>query len=164
MNTSEEENWQGPPPYDPAAVGRVAELVQIQNIELLGSHFERADDGFFATTSPADATTPELGIGQPRWEVDPEALLLACVLSFATQFPGHEDDPPYFVMADFRVTYSLTSSAIEPADMEQFVSWNAVFNAWPYWREYLSSTINRAGLPRFVASVMGVPRQEVAAQ
>ena len=47
---------------------------------------------------------------------------------------------------------------LDEGDVNLFANWNSVFNAWPYWREYLSSTINRAQLPRFIVPVMGVPR------
>jgi len=52
----------------------------------------------------------------------------------------------------------LNDGEIDRSDLEQFVHWNVLFNAWPYWREYLASTLNRAQLPRFVVPVMGVPR------
>lgn len=162
MDDSNEE-WNVPPAYDPAAVSRVlAADIQIVNIELLGAHFERTDDDdpvpSFVNEPPKP---PELGISRPDWKHDVEAGKLGCIFTFVTSFPDKHDAEPYELIARFRLTYSLTPDIeLAESDVNQFVHWNAVFNAWPYWREYLTSTVNRAGLPRFTAPVMGVPRQE----
>lgn len=144
----------GPPPtYDAAAVGRVARCVEILGIELLGAHFDRADDDPLPREA-AGEQTPAIGIGV-EWSIDDDQGLLGCALTFGTIFEGR---PPYTLVARFRLLYAVRSERrLKRADIEQFAHWNAVFNAWPYWREYLSSTLNRAQLPGFVAPVMGVP-------
>ncbi len=142
------------PPYDPAAVGRVAKRIQIQSVELLGAHFQRADDAPLPEGSAPEAI-PEIGI-DVEWSLSEDGTLLGCALTFGTLFEG---DAPYDLVARFRILYSAEpGDSLDEADIEQFVYWNAVFNAWPYWREYLSSTLNRAQLPRFVAPVLPVPR------
>jgi hypothetical protein len=145
----------GPPPtYDPAAVGRVVPSVEILGVELLGAHFERDDDDPLPRRA-AGEITPDVGIGV-EWAIDDEQGLLGCALTFGTIMEGRR--PPYSLVARFRLLYTVKSEArLKRSDIEQFAHWNAVFNAWPYWREYLSSTINRAQLPQFVAPVMRVP-------
>lgn len=144
-----------PPPYDPAAVGRVVGCVEILSVELLGAHFERQDDDPLPRQA-AGETTPDVGIGV-TWAIDDEAGLLGCALTFGTIF--EQSRQPYSLVARFRLLYTVRSEErLKRSDLEQFAHWNAVFNAWPYWREYLSSTINRAHLPTFVAPVMRVPR------
>jgi hypothetical protein len=90
---------------------------------------------------------------------------LGCALNFTATFEeaGEDGVPggPYYLFARFRLIYEIheeQGEELTSEDLQQFAQWNAVFNAWPYWREYLSSTINRAQLPRFVVPVMGVPR------
>lgn len=146
----------GPPPYDAAAVGRVAARVEIVSVELLGAYFERADDGPLPVDTPGDLT-PGIGIGGVEWEMSPDGTTLGCAVNFGATFD--EEPEPYELYARFRLLYSIEEEAeLDEADVNQFANWNGVFNAWPYWREYLSSTINRAQLPRFVVPVMGVPR------
>lgn len=146
----------GPPPaYDPAAVGRVVPCVDILGVELLGAHFERLDDEPLPRQA-AGEVIPDVGIGV-EWAIDDEEGLLGCALTFGTIVEGSR--PPYSLVARFRLLYTVKSETrLKRSDLEQFAHWNAVFNAWPYWREYLSSTINRAQLPPFVAPVMRVPR------
>jgi len=147
-----------PPPYDVISVGRVVEAgIEIENIVLVGAHFERIDDHQPIPSSVVEPTDPpELGIARPEWEIDQEKGRLGCIFTFMTTFP---DPEPYEVIARFRLTYTFNAEVeLVESDVQQFVNWNAVFNAWPYWREYLTSTVNRAGLPRFLAPVMAVPR------
>jgi hypothetical protein len=49
---------------------------------------------------------------------------------------------------------------LDEADVEQFVYWNAVFNAWPYWRESCRASSNGRSCPRSLVPVMGVPRSD----
>jgi hypothetical protein len=144
----------GLPPYDPAAVGRVAGRVQISTIELVHAQFERADAAILPSSLPMEAI-PEIGI-HLEWELSADRSTFGCIANFGTIFP---EDAPYELHTQFRLIYHVTDGGdLKRGELEQFAHWNAVFNAWPYWREYLSSTLNRAQLPRFMVPVMGVPR------
>lgn len=146
----------GVPAYEAAAVGRVATRVQIENVELVHAHFERLDDGPRPLSTPP-SFVPEIGLDFD-WEVDDAGELLGCLFRFGA-YKDDGDDQPYRLFAHFRLLYSVRNAGeLDSGDIHQFVAWNAMFNAWPYWREYLSSTVNRAGLPRVTLPVMGVPR------
>lgn len=144
----------GPPPaFDRAAVSRVAGNVEILGVDLLGAHFERSDDDALPSTSGEES--PDVGIAV-EWKMDDDDHLLSCVMTFGTLFEGRRE--PYTVVARFRVLYAVDPEfRPTPVQINQFAHWNAMFNVWPYWREYLSSTIDRAHLPQFVAPVMRVP-------
>lgn len=145
---------ENPPEYDPLAVGRIAQRVSLVGIELVGSHFERFDRQALQKAAPRELT-PEIGM-DVDWRVSQDRSHIGCLVTFGTVF---RDRAPYDVVAEFRLTYGVDGSEpLRRSDVEQFATWNAVFNAWPYWREFLSSTINRAQLPRFVLPVMRVPR------
>jgi preprotein translocase subunit SecB len=45
------------------------------------------------------------------------------------------------------------------AHLDAFAKTNAVFNAWPYWREFVQSTTVRMGLPPLVTPVFRFPTQ-----
>jgi preprotein translocase subunit SecB len=125
----------------------VAERVQIRSIELVQAHFERSDDAPLPGAVASDAL-PEIVIDYD-WELATTEPLLGCVLRFAALRPAQEATG-YSIYADFRLLYDTRGEeGLDKVDANQFVLWNAVFNAWPYWREYVSSVVNRAGLPRF---------------
>jgi hypothetical protein len=141
-----------PPPYDPHALARVVPRVEIAALELIGAYFRRRDDGLDAVAVSQDMA-PDFGISV-EWG-RPEPHVVACLLTFGTAFEG---DEPYELIGRFRATYTLEAGPdLDDDDLEQFAHWNAVFNAWPYWREYVASTLSRAHLPPLTVPVMRVP-------
>lgn len=57
-----------------------------------------------------------------------------------------EPKPLYQIEAVFQVDYELTGS-IEQDALDEFARFNAVHNVWPFWRQYVFSIANQAGLP-----------------
>jgi hypothetical protein len=109
--------------------------VEIEHVHLLGAHFERHDDRPLPSDDGREDVPDEMAISV-EWDLDADRRLLGCALTFSTSFPD-ADEPPYEVVARFRLTYRLLGDAVpDEGDCEQFVYWNAVFNAWLYWREY----------------------------
>jgi hypothetical protein len=153
VSDSEGAGSAGPPDYDQPAVSRIASRVEIVNVELIGAHFERDDDS--ATSAELDdSLVPSIRIGV-EWHLGESFITV--LPAFTTEFEDL-DPEPYRILARFRLTYSIAQGdSLLESDVEQFAHWNAMFNAWPYWREYVSSTLNRGQLPRFVVPVMGVP-------
>jgi hypothetical protein len=142
------------PEYEVEKSGKVGNRVEILGVELLHVHFGRQDEGPLGAGTSFGLKSPTFGV-QPEWKVSQDGTILGCEITFGTIF---EDPEPYSLVAAFRLTYSIPPGTSFAADeINNFVHWNAVFNAWPYWREYLSSTINRANLPRFIAPVMRLP-------
>ena len=66
-----------------------------------------------------------------------------------TELPAQDDQPvnPLFqIEAVFQVDYELTHE-VETAALHEFANYNAVHNAWPFWRQFVFSTAHQAGLP-----------------
>jgi len=145
---------QAVPAFDPKKAGRVGARVEIVAVELTGATFSRANDSALPDASvQEEAAAPEFGINA-EWTLSGDSQLLGCLLTFATT----SELASYSLVAKFRLVYRINpGDSLSGDDIENFVHWNAVFNAWPYWREYLSSTVNRANLPRIYAPVMRLP-------
>lgn len=150
-----------PPQYDAALVGAVAAQVQIECVELVGAQFLRKDDGAQAIDWP-EGLAPEIGINV-EWAMTDDGRLTV-LTTFGTHFDSDEQgdgehEEPYSLVARFRLQYVVNGEEpLAAQELNNFAHWNAMFNAWPYWREYLSSTLNRSRLPQFLVPVMGVPR------
>jgi hypothetical protein len=67
------------------------------------------------------------------------------VVNLAVQ-PEAEPVPLYQIEAIFQIDYEMTAS-VEQTALEEFARYNAVHNAWPFWRQYVFSMANQAGLP-----------------
>jgi hypothetical protein len=61
--------------------------------------------------------------------------------------------------AVFQLSYRLTGDFNPtPEQLKAFSEINAPYNAWPYWRELVHSTILKMGLPPLIAPVYRIPR------
>jgi hypothetical protein len=72
--------------------------------------------------------------------------------------PGRE---VFSVDCTFEVDYSLQEGfEITPEQVEAFKGGNAIFNAWPYFREFLQNAVQRMGLPPLAAPFLRLqPKQ-----
>ena len=57
-----------------------------------------------------------------------------------------DPEPIFQIEAKFQLDYELTGS-VEKTALKEFAKYNAVHNVWPFWRQYIFSTANQAGLP-----------------
>ncbi|MEC4747448.1 hypothetical protein [Methylomicrobium sp. Wu6] len=60
--------------------------------------------------------------------------------------PETEPEPLFQIEAIFQIDYEMTDT-VEQAALEEFAKYNAVHNVWPFWRQYVFSMANQAGLP-----------------
>lgn len=68
-----------------------------------------------------------------------------------------EDRAVITVDATFVLTYLLEDfDGIRKSGYQQFADMNGVYNAWPYWREFVQTTIARMGLPALVLPVFRI--------
>lgn len=83
------------------------------------------------------------------------------------KFSIKQDDgkTPVTIKAGFELNYSLPANLKStPTELEEFGRSNAIFNAWPYWREYLQSTLVRMGLPAFTLPVYRIQARKKGSQ
>jgi len=154
-DTSAPNILEGVPQYTPRMVDVVAKAVNIRAIELIHSHFAVGDDGPFRASS-AQGIPFEVGV-RAEWKVSSDRSQLGCILSFATLFPN--DEGPYEVLASFRLLYAVQPNKdVSDQAIEQFIWWDSVFTAWPYWREHLASHVSRAGFDSTPLSSLPLPR------
>jgi hypothetical protein len=63
--------------------------------------------------------------------------------------------PLVSVKATFELAYELPEVfTVSNDDLKVFADTNGVFNAWPYWREFLQSTLQRMALPPIVLPLL----------
>ncbi len=75
----------------------------------------------------------------------------------ASEGKAEDATPQIVVRSSFLVDYHLREGAqLEEAEISAFAQGNAIFNVWPYFREYLQSTLQRMGLPPMAAPFLRV--------
>lgn len=136
----------------------VSDRVQIKNIFTMACRAKRGESARFATG----------GFGLKYHQVvegviaDRAASQIKVRLSFSvitTKDGDPELDPLMQIDATFELVYSLESfEGIEDQNLQAFACTNGVYNAWPYWREFVQSTTTRMGLPALVPPVFRFPK------
>lgn len=72
-----------------------------------------------------------------------------------------EDQSWMEARATLALTYSVSSfDDLSDVNLAAFAFINGVYNAWPYWREYVQSATVRLGLPPLIAPVYRIPADE----
>jgi hypothetical protein len=81
----------------------------------------------------------------------PDARTLRTRMSFKLvgQDASSVKKPPFFTIRSvFVVQYQLPEKIeVSQAECQSFADANGVLNCWPYWREFIQSSVSRMGLP-----------------
>ena len=73
------------------------------------------------------------------------------------------DDVLAEVGAVFDLSYHVpTDEDFSAEEMERFGQLNAVFNAWPYWREFVQISMSRMAMPDLTVPLYRLPWRESA--
>jgi len=134
--------------------GAIAKRVRIDDIRLVSSNLKRnvlSDEDIpkrvrlnngFKVTHRFDAETKHIGV---------LVLFLVC----GRPESGEGETDIFRIESSFSLDYRMSGD--EPAGVEEvaaFAKVNGIYNAWPYWREYVQSTASRMGLPPLVLPVL----------
>jgi hypothetical protein len=140
-----------PSPLDLAVP--VSEVVQILSVALRGGSIESESEIF----THRDEYQIRIAIDGVEHRLDAETNTLGVTVSFVLLAGRHDDDagsPGLAIRASFALDYELPPSAgFEEPQLRAFAMTNGVYNAWPYWREYVQSTTTRMGLPPIIVPV-----------
>ena len=90
---------------------------------------------------------------------DEDVLLVIAGIDLAgrshTKNPSDEED--LRIGAEFALRYTISSkSGFDAKHFDQFGAVNGVYNAWPYFREFIQSTTSRMGLTPFLLPVFRI--------
>ncbi len=123
----------------------VSERVEIDCIQLVETVAKRKT---FREKLPEKVET---GVGVHA-QLDDKASRIAVRARFTLTARYQEtatgDDEVLRIEAVFLLVYRVDSTVgLKRANIDAFGELNAVFNAWPYWREYVQATTVRMGLP-----------------
>lgn len=138
---------------DKKLICEASKNLRLKSINLFESNLRRFND------------LPEEGeLGQQfKLEVQPEKINFAStnqvaeflrvyvdlgvrVVLVSDEDENNEPVPMFQIEATYQVDYELIDS-IEQAALDEFAKFNAVHNVWPFWRQYVFSIANQAGLP-----------------
>jgi hypothetical protein len=123
----------------------VSRKVQIDSVRLISTT---------ASQSPRVLSEPPSDVElQSRTSVsaDLDRLVILILAQFRFVASCSEEtvsEPDLTIEASFELSYSLASfDDIDDSHIQAFGELNGIYNGWPYWREFVQSTLSRMGLP-----------------
>jgi len=143
--------------------GKVAARSELQNIVLVDAE-ATLSPSFVAQGCHVSSEGWTVDVGSDRRKVWLRDKTLCTLIRFtfvAKEKRGGGKAPLLFMAATFLAEYQLAEGFIPgPKEQKAFLAANAVFNCWPYWREYVKSTASRMNLPPLTLPFFRVlPRQ-----
>lgn len=147
-------------PLPHAGAVRVARELQIRDVRLVAFTADASSNAF--SDEPGDANV-SIGFTKPLVVYSNKAVAITTTFKFRINGANApEASPPtVIVTATTELAYSVRSSnALDKKDLDDFAVVNAPFNAWPYWREFVQSSLTRLGLPAFVLPLFRIEEAE----
>ncbi len=88
---------------------------------------------------------------------EPCIVVLADFLMEARPEEGDAPKPCCEICAQLSLTYKTPKAGeFSQEHLDAFGRMNGIYNAWPYWREFVQSSSNRMGLPALVVPSLKV--------
>jgi preprotein translocase subunit SecB len=143
------EQSQVKPPLDLAV--EVAQRIEIESIRLLSASASQQPQ--VVTEKPPDI---EMEVAaQAAMNPQQQKIAVRAKFTLIGRYPGQtQEPPPLLIVAEFELVYALaTLEGLGEAHFRAFGEINGVYNAWPYWREFVQSTLVRMGLPSLTIPV-----------
>jgi hypothetical protein len=137
---------------DKVLISQAAKYLKLKNITLFESNLKRFQELSEQQTLGQQIKKGVRGILGEVTEGDRHFQLFRVFIELGVRFtelPVQDDQPvnPLFqIEAIFQVDYELTDE-VDQAALHEFANYNAVHNAWPFWRQFVFSTAHQAGLP-----------------
>ena len=141
-----------------ADISRIVSVVQIESVRLC----EGICRSFVKPDEVAEAIDARLSHAHSIVEAeDKEKLLVRVTFRCQVQKEDNEKAEQAEIFGVFELSYRIPGKESFSSDeLEEFAQVNAVFNAWPYWREYVQASLVRMGMPIIMIPVFRVPRKK----
>jgi len=128
--------------YKLSLAEKVATGVEIMAVRLVDSHIHRPDD------MPKLPRRVRVGYGADTRIDRAGSKLWVRVNCQLASGEDDQSDPLIEVLAVFMLVYDLPNIAdYTDEELNAFGETNGVYNAWPFWREYVYSALARMALP-----------------
>ena len=158
---SAEETWLTPSTADRGRVAKVVRCVQLSDIQLAWCLAIKRRDSSDIPDNWVRQSEPLFDATLDEESVTGEGFVAFSRFGMVWAGGGSEEEPDIELRAVFSLHYGLAKEGeevpVDEEDLRHFCVFNAPFNAWPYWREYVQSTTARMGVRPYITEVLRVP-------
>ncbi len=112
---------------------------------------------------------PEATLGKKAYDIDYSTevqidkkngyVIVTAKFNFEAFSESKTQKPVILMDASFLLAYKIENfEGLTQRGFEQFANLNGIYNAWPYWREFVQNMIARMGLPSLTIPVFRIVR------
>lgn len=152
------------------ALKQAINALQINSVSLFATHCSIADQFFPAYDPLAEnlqIQSKHLISRTEQIDFEDDEGQTVRVIRFHADFgtrlmlPSEGDlEQKALIEATFVAEYEVTDVGLSEEAIKEFAIRNVMFNVWPYWREYLTSTCSRMQLPKIQVPFFKKPQNE----
>jgi preprotein translocase subunit SecB len=130
----------------------VSDRVQIRDVRLMSCGCEQKPAATAGKKSYDITTSTDVRVNE-----DQGLIVVIARFHFEASSEKKPQEPVLTTDASFVLTYQADNfDGLTQEGFEQFANLNGVYNAWPYWREFVQNTIGRMGLPPLTIPVFRI--------
>jgi hypothetical protein len=139
---------------------RLVSVIQIESVRLREARCRSA----VQPSEIADAINVKTSRATAIVKEPAEDRSLRIETAFTMEVRSADDEEPQAeIQATFELSYEIPDEeSFSSEELEAFAEVNAVFNAWPYWRELVQASLVRMSLPPLTLPVFRVVPAETA--
>ena len=132
----------------------VSDRVQIRDVRLIHCNCDQKPAAATTTNKKNYDITTSTDVQLDR---DRGFIVVIAKFHFEASIGKKSQEPVLTMDASFVLTYQIDSfEGLTQEGYKQFANLNGIYNAWPYWREFVQSIIGRMGLPPLTIPVFRI--------
>ncbi|MYD71373.1 MAG: hypothetical protein F4W89_11630 [Acidobacteria bacterium] len=137
-------------------LARIVSVVEIDSVRLCEAHCRSVHPMEIGEESYVKSSYEASVVNEPG-ESEPLEIEVAFRLDVSNASDQREFQAE--IRAKFELSYQIPADEeFSSEELEAFADINAVFNAWPYWREWVQTSMSRMGMPVMTVPVFRVQR------
>lgn len=131
---------------------RVSDRVQITDVRLANCDCEQKPAAAAGKKSYNITTSTEVQLDKNNG-----FIVVIAKFHFEASVENKGQEPALTIGASFVLTYRIDEfDGLTQEGFDQFANLNGVYNAWPYWREFVQNMVGRMGLPPLTIPVFRI--------
>jgi len=130
----------------------VSDRVQIRDVRLMSCGCEQKPAAMAGKKSYHIGTSADVQLNK-----DQRIIVVLARFRFEAALEEKAPEPVLTINASYALPYqSDRFDGLTQEGFEQFANLNGIYNAWPYWREFVQNTVARMGLPPLTIPVFRI--------
>jgi len=128
---------------------KISDNIEIKDVRVIESSFKQTPNANVGSKSVEIDNTANV-------ELDADNKFIFVIADFnLNAFVKNNEKPVVMINASFLLTYDYKDEFVGFPDeaFKKFAEMNGMYNAWPYWREFVQNATVRMGLPSLTIPV-----------